>query len=891
MTREGSGHFLIAIFDVLMDIYRNVGYSDRDAAILIIKNNIYGMDIDKRAYQLSYFSIMMKGRSYNRRIFNDEILSETSHKLGFFEESNMLPSDIMNEIRNNFELYFSEKEIQYIKYIKEFYINAKEYGSLLQLSGDECLNQLEIKDLMNKISSFIEGKHDFYKTKSLDIFQYYLVNEVFPVLIRLIRQSLILCNSYDIVATNPPYLGSKSMDDELTYFIKKNYPNEKSDLYCCFISRGFSLVNNRGFNTMVTISAWMYSSSCEKFRKNMLGKRTLINLTEMDNMVMGIAFNTVAFIYSKKYYDDVYATCNFVKLDDVEDGKPKAFPVVNERLCKTILDKFESIPGIPFAYWVSEKKLKAYNEKHLKDVGNARSGLQTGDNEKFLKLWFEIEYEKIAFGMKDKQEYIESKKKWTPQIKGGEYRKWYGNLDYVVNWENDGEEIRECKSNRLNAMANDELFFKKGITWSHTTSGAFGARYLPMGHLFNVEAPMYFYNQQDDYYILGLLNSTTAMAFINLVATALHYLVGNIATIPVIVNSEYQDEVHSLVEKCVELCKFDWDSYETSWEFKGNPLVMRNRETKISDIWKEWKEITLKNYHTLKSAEKRINDIFVDVYNLKGEIITKVEEKYLSYRCANVISDIKNLVSYAVGTMFGRYRIEQEGLAYAGGIYLDENYKIIKPVKDNILVITEENYFENDIVMMFCDWVRIVFGESNYDKNIEFIANSLEGKGISIEEKLRNYFTNSFYKDHCNNYSIVGSGKRPIYWMFSSGKENAIKVLIYVHRYTADAVGIIRTEYIHELQKMLDIRIERMKYILDYSNNTTDKANARKKLTAYEKQLGELRVYDEAVAHIANKRITLDLDDGVKENYSKFQNIAISTIGKKDLVVDLLDKI
>lgn len=884
----GSGHFIIAIFDVLMDIYMNAGYSSRDAAIKIIKNNIFGIDIDMRAYQLAYFSLIMKARTYNRRLFQNDVLYDINQNICFWEEG--IDKNVISQIANSFVLWFDNEEIEMINELSELYMSAKEYGSLIVINEDKFGNKID--GLLTKIQEFIEGSHEFYVDNALDIFQYDLVNNVFPIISNLLKQTLIMMNKYDVVITNPPYLGSKSMNDNLSEFIKYNYPNEKADLYCCFISKGFSMLKSVGYNAMVTISAWMYSSSCEKFRKTIMGRRTLINLTEMDNMVMGIAFNTVAFVFSNKYIKNYYATCNFVKLDNIQEGMPVIFPEKNEKLCKTILEKFSSIPGIPFAYWVSEKKLNAYKNNLLKDVGNAKSGLQTGDNERFLRLWFEVEVNKIAFDMHDKKEFLESKKKWTPQIKGGEYRKWYGNLDYVVNWEDDGFEIRNCKSNRLNAMANEELFFKKGVTWSHTTSGAFGARFLPEGHLFNVEAPMYFNDTYNDYYVLGLLNSSTAMAFINLVSTALHYLVGNISTIPIIYNETYADEIIELVSLCIDVCKTDWNSYENSWDFCKNPLLLiKNDETKIEDCWKRWELITNERFSKLCVAEERLNHIFSQIYNLDGEVENSVNARYVSYRCADVNKDMKNLISYAIGTMFGRYSVDSEGIVYAGGE--EDKDKLISDeiVADNILVITDKKYFDNDIVFKLCEWVEKMFGRENFEENITFIASAVCSKGNNYEEKLRIYFQSEFYKDHCEMYSIVGSGKRPIYWMFSSGKENAFKAIIYLHRYNVDVVGVIRTEYIHKLQQMIDNHIERAQYVFDNTKNNSEKASSQKEIVKLKRQHEELRLYDEAIGHIANKRIEIDLDDGVKFNYAKFQGVVVSSEGKKDKLIDLLEKI
>lgn len=542
----GSGHILVYAFDVLMEIYRTQGYTDRDAVSAIIENNLYGLDIDDRAAQLAYFALMMKACEHDRRFLRRGVQPHVCAVAEWNGNPNDSPA-------------WSDGQRRAARMLRETFKDAKEYGSILSIP----------KPLADALDAL--GENPFGGETALGVDAENLQ--------RLAAQAKIMARKYDVVVTNPPYMGSSGMGARLAEFVKKQYPDSKSDLFAVFMERGLDWVKESGYTSMITMESWMFLSSFENLRKKVLNQTDITTMVHMPYLgkggtSLGINFGTAATVLCKQHirgYIGTFDRISYYETDD--DGVPFTFPVENEYYKKAKVDNFEKIPGAPVAYWVSENFTNAYKSKVIAEYGFAKSGLQTGDNNRFLKFWQEVCFSQIAFGMKNKSEYLNSRKKWVPQIKGGEYRKWYGNFDYIVNWENDGMEIRKCDGCRLNAMGNDELFFRAGITWSHTTSSVYGARYLPGGSLFNVEAPMLFVNSEREYYILAFLNSCVAQLYLNAINSTIHYLVGNISALPIVYSDNFYLEIDNLVHVNIKQSKTDWDSYETSWDFKRHPLI------------------------------------------------------------------------------------------------------------------------------------------------------------------------------------------------------------------------------------------------------------------------------------------------------------------------------
>ncbi|WKY48030.1 BREX-1 system adenine-specific DNA-methyltransferase PglX [Eubacteriaceae bacterium ES3] len=883
----GSGHILVYAFDVLMAIYESQGYSQRDAAASILESNLYGLDIDKRAYQLSYFALMMKARRYNRRIFSSEIKPH----IYAIEEGNGIATAPMHDMGLNLsEEEFDVAVKQAMQLVEEFH-DAKEYGSILNITPCDwdLLRRFAVPRAENNQLTF-----DIHGSQEASV-----------RLQKLIDIGEAMVHKYHVVVTNPPYMGSKGMSAKLSDFVKKNYPDSKSDLFAVFMESCGQMTNKNGFQAMITQHAWMFLSSFEKLRKKLM-ERNLVNMAHLGprafEEIGGEVVQTTAFVMVNNQLKDYQAT--YARLIDYtsQNAKEEAFLAGND-IYTAKQENFSKIPGMPIAYWVSVKFLKIFENQKLSDIGDGKAGLQTGNNDLFLKKWFEVSHSNISFCMKNKVDYLNSGRRWVPQIKGGEFRKWYGNFDYVVNWENDGLEIKNCSGCRLNAMGNDELFFKEGLTWSHTTSGGFGVRFLPSGFLFNVEAPTYFTMKENEHFILGYLNSKVAQSCLNTMNATLHYLVGNITALPIILQSSKQ--VEGLVHENITLAKYDWDSFESSWDFKTHPLltyksndnlgIIRSYEqdgkgnlvdTEISfksgcikEAFERWQDFTNMKFTQLKANEEELNRIFIDIYGLQDELTPEVEDKDVTIRKADLSREIRSFISYAVGCMFGRYSLDVEGLAYAGGEWDNQKYKTFIPDKDNVLPITDEEYFEDDIVGLFIAFVKKVYGQESLEDNLDFIAAVLGNKGNTSREIIRNYFLKDFYKDHCKIYQ-----KRPIYWLFDSGKENGFKALIYLHRYNADTIGNLRIDYLHRMQKVYESEMNRMQETIENSSNSRDVSIAAKRKEKLIKQLKESKVYDEKIAHLALARIELDLDDGVKVNYEKVQTDVegkkISVLGK-----------
>ena len=866
----GSGHILIAMFDVLMDIYESAGYDKREAAFEIVEHNIHGLDIDQRAYQLAYFAVMMKGRGYNRRFLRGKD-GKPEPKVYAIVESN----EINRRHLRFFGTHFSEMErnlaVMQIEGLLDTFKDAREYGSILNVDAcDWDVLERFVDDLGTT------GQISFESVGS---------DETQKCLRKLVRVAKNLGQKYDSVVTNPPYMGASGMGVKLSKYVKDNYPDSKSDLFAVFIEKWNTMVNKNGFNCMVTMQSWMFLSSFEKMRIKIITTKDITNLMHMENMVMGIAFGTAVAILRNSCVYGYKGTYNQIKLCDIENNKPKCFPVLNNRFSQVATDNFSKIPGCPVAYWVSKNVIEVFDRGLLLGkIASPRTGMTTGDNNRFLRLWTEVDCNKIKFDAKNSDEAICSGKKWFPYCKGGGYKRWYGYNEYIINWENNGYEIKtNTKENGLKAASvrSESLYFKKLITWSAVTSGLFSCRICNGGALFDSGGSSIDVNDKTEY-ILALLNSKIGQFYLNISNATINYQPGDIAGIPVIF--EMEDKVEQLSKENIMLAKCDWDSFETSWNFQCHPLL--HKDIPIFEVFEQWKADCESRFKQLKSNEEELNRIFIDIYDLQGELLPEVEDKNITVRKADLSRDIRSFISYAVGCMFGRYSLDEEGLIYAGDEWNNSRYKTFIPDEDNCIPITDEEYFSDDIVGRFVEFVKNVYGSDSLEENLDFIAKTLGNKGDTSREVIRNYFLKDFYADHLKVYQ-----KRPIYWLFDSGKQNGFKALIYMHRYDADTVGRVRTDYLHRAQKYVETAMQSAQYTIDNASSASEKSKATKAVTKYTKQLAEMKIYDEAIAHIANKRIEIDLDDGVKVNYAKFQGVEVAQEGKKALKVDLLEKI
>ena len=855
----GSGHILVYAFDVLMQIYESAGYSQRDAAKSILEHNIYGLDIDDRAYQLAYFAVMMKARQYNRRILN----GENTCYVYAIQESNSINRAHLKYFGAGLDDIEKNAAKMQLEGLMDTLTDAKEYGSILNVEGYnwELLRRfVAAEDTDGQISMDSVG-----------------VEDTAEQLNRLVDIGETMARKYWVTITNPPYAAISNLSPKVNDFVKANYPDSKVDLFAVFIERCGLMTRVSGYQAMITQHAWMFLASYENLRDKLLNKE-LINLAHLGphafDEINGEVVQTSSFVFCNDFFSNYNST--FVQLVGGKNEAAKAAMFISgeHRFNKTN-EQLREIQGAPYtAYWASDVVLSAFKKSHLVgDVSEPRVGMATANNDRFIRLWFEVNRNKFGINISSRKEAVESRKKWFPFAKGGEQRKWYGNNDTVVNWENDGFEIQNFKDEKTGRIRshnyNLDYIFSSALTWTVIGTEKTSFRFCPVGFLYsNSGYGLFCNNEKTKYYLLGFMNSKIAASLLKILSPSMGFESGYLRKLPLI-ESDSLDSIVERVKHCIDGSNAEWDSFEVSWDFKKHPLL-RNVST-ISEAFTQWQTECDARFNQLKVNEEELNRIFIDIYGLQDELTQKVEDKDVTVRKADLQRDIKSLLSYAVGCMFGRYSLDVEGLAYAGGEWDSSKYQSFIPDADNVIPITDEEYLDDDIVSRLCDWLKVVYGADTLEANLDYIAKALGNKGSTSREIIRNYFLNDFFKDHCQTYSVTGSGKRPIYWLFDSGKQNGFKALVYLHRYTPDTIGNLRIDYLHKMQRVYESEINRMQDMMDHSGNAREVAAASKRKDKLAKQLKECREYDEKISHLALSRIELDLDDGVKVNYRKLQ--------------------
>ena len=855
----GSGHILVYAFDVLMQIYESAGYSQRDAAKSILEHNIYGLDIDDRAYQLAYFAVMMKARQYNRRILNGE---NTCHVYAI-QESNSINRAHLKYFGAGMDDIEKNAAKMQLEGLLDTLTDAKEYGSILNVESynwDLLRRFVAAEDTAGQISMDSVG-----------------VEDTAEQLNRLVDIGETMARKYWVTITNPPYAAIGNLSPKVNDFVKANYPDSKVDLFAVFIERCGLMTRVSGYQAMITQHAWMFLASYENLRDKLLNKE-LINLAHLGphafDEINGEVVQTSSFVFCNDFFSNYNST--FVQLVGGKNEAAKAAMFISgeHRFNKTN-EQLREIQGTPYtAYWASDIVLSAFKKSHLVgDVSEPRVGMATANNDRFIRLWFEVNRNKFGINISSRKEAVESRKKWFPFAKGGEQRKWYGNNDTVVNWENDGFEIQNFKDEKTGRIRshnyNLDYIFSSALTWTVIGTEKTSFRFCPVGFLYsNSGYGLFCNNEKTKYYLLGFMNSKIAASLLKILSPSMGFESGYLRKLPLI-ESDSLDSIVERVKHCIDGSNAEWDSFEISWDFKKHPLL-RNVST-ISEAFTQWQSECDDRFNQLKANEEELNRIFIDIYGLQDELTPEVEDKDVTVRKADLQRDIKSLLSYAVGCMFGRYSLDVEGLAYAGGEWDSSKYQSYIPDADNVIPITDEEYLDDDIVSRLCAWLKAVYGADTLEANLDYIAKALGNKGSTSREIIRNYFLNDFFKDHCQTYSVTGSGKRPIYWLFDSGKQNGFKALVYLHRYTPDTIGNLRIDYLHKMQRVYESEINRMQDMMDHSENAREVAAASKRKDKLAKQLKECREYDEKISHLALSRIELDLDDGVKVNYRKLQ--------------------
>ena len=851
----GSGHILAYLFDVLMQIYENYGYTPRDAVASILQNNLYGLDIDDRAAQLAYFAVMMKAVRYDKRFLkrkdeDGEPDVPQPHVYAIEESNRIEKSDVEYFCNGKPELKDAMHTI-----LTQLY-DAKEYGSILTITPQDW------DDLYARFDE-VADESSFHR------------ESIRKKLLPLVQVAQTLAQKYDVVVTNPPYMGASNMNSDLSEYVKKYYPDSKSDLFAVFIEVCSRMAKQNGYQAMITQHAWMFLSSFEKLREKMMLTET-VSMAHLGarafEEIGGEVVQTTSFVRVRTHIDNYKGVyCRLIE-PTTQQGKEGMFLACENRYIAN-QDNFAKIPGSPVAYWTNEKILLAYeNGTLLNDCSDVKIGMGTGKNEIFVREWWEVFHNKIDFSLNSINDLEKSSGKYFPYNKGGEFRLWYGNLQEVLWFDAKGRQYMNTMSGHRENGAHD-FYCKEGLTWSFISSSKFGVRYLPTGCFFDVAGSTLF-SKKDNLYTLGFLSSCVCFEILGILNPTLNYQAGNIKSLPLLIDKV--ENVDNLVEENIRTSKTDWDSFETSWDFTRHPFIksitkypnmMDIGNIYLAECYDIWAGECEERFEKLKANEEELNHIFIDIYGLQDELTPEVEDKDVTVRKADLGRDVRSFISYAVGCMFGRYSPTFDGLAYAGGTWDDGKYNIYKPDADGIIPICDDEYFEDDMMGRFVEFVRVVYGDSSLEDNLRFIANALGGKG-QPKEVIRNYFLNDFYADHCKIYQ-----KRPIYWLFDSGKKNGFKCLIYLHRYQPDTIARIRTDYVHEQQARYRTAIEGLEKQVAAATSTSERVKLTKQLNKVQAQDTELHQYEEKVHALADRMIKIDLDDGVKHNYEIFKDV------------------
>ena len=820
----GSGHILCVLFDALVRIYEAYGYTAREAASKIVKYNLWGLDIDERAAQLAYFAVMMKARHYDRRFFTRKVQPHVYA----IHETNALGGSYKYAMG---DFLLSKEHQETLNYVMDAFIDAKEYGSIFKLEHRDYKGLKEAWELTS--SQTVENV-----TMSL----WYAAVE--PEIPHLIEQAIALSQKYHVIVTNPPYLGSARFSPSLDKYVKANYPDVKSDLSMVMYKHAVDdMAMKNGFVSFITTSSWMFLSSFEKLRRHLQNTVSFSSLVDFGTELFDgkVGHNPiVAWVVSKCR---INSKMTAVRLVDYcysrrDEKKSEFFNERNRYSAKQ--ENFSKIPGAPVAYWVNKSLYNIYDKADkLSDYATIFEGLKTRDKDRFVRFWFEIHSDV-----------------WKPYAKGGQFRRWYGNLEYVVKWGTDGSEIRAFKKS---SGSNFQHFCEPTITYSALTSYKFSCRYIDK--IFFGGGGGGITNTKNIFYFLAFANSAVFNYIINSISPTLNFEVGQIGSQPIIIKEK--ELIEKIAQDCVSLSCADWDAFETSWDFRRHPLI--RPVATVAEAFDQWKNECAERFDRLKANEEELNRIFIDIYGLQEELSPEVDDKDVTVRKADLQRDIRSFVSYAVGCMFGRYSLDAPGLAYAGGPWDASQYSAFPPVRDDIIPICDDEYFDDDMTGRFVKFVETVYGTEMLEDNLRFIADALGGKGAS-REVIRGWFLNGFYADHLKTYQ-----KRPIYWLFDSGKRNAFKCLIYMHRYQPDTIARIRTDYVHEQQARYRTELSDLEKRVEAAS-TSERVKLSKRLAALREQAEELRLYEETIHHLADRMIAIDLDDGVKRNYEIFKD-------------------
>lgn len=856
----GSGHILCVLFDVLVRIYEDYSYTAREAAASIVQNNLWGLDIDDRAAQLAYFAVMMKARQYDRRFFTKEVQPHVYA----IQESNLIERKHLNYLGHGLSTLERNNALNQMNALLDEFIDAKEYGSILQPGEYDwaLLSRFVADTTPEQQVTFDESGVEATQAQ----------------LRLMIAQGQALAQKYHAVVTNPPYMGSSGMSAKLSDFVKANYPDGKGDLFAVFIELCCRIAMVNGIVAMITQHQWMFLAGYERLRIK-IDDYPMISLAHLGigtfEDLNSKVVQSVSFIVRKQNLKNYIGSYNrlFEKQGLQEDNEAKLLWLLTGKHRYNIQQSvFKFIDGSPIAYWASQEAIDNFGKKRIRDYSDARQGLITGDNDSYMRFWYEPDHHNISFTCKSCLETESNGIRWYPYAKGGGFRRWYGFNEYVVDWHRNGYSLKSFKdkNGKLRSRPqNTDTYFREGLTWSALTTYKLSLRTMDCSIYGGGGAAM-FVDSGMKLYILGFMNSCVAQFYLNLINPTINFLINDILALPVVVG--HKDEIEKLVLECIRISKEDYDSSEIAHDFRCHPMValtygmqFQNSVT-IEEVFVQYKNIAESRIAKLRTNEERLNALFIETYNMGRDLSPALEDKEIVLHRSDIAEEIMSLISYAVGCMVGRYSLDKPGLAFAGGAWDASQYVTYPADKDGILPITDDEYFADDIVTMFVNWLKTVYGADTLEENLRFISDALGGKG-SPREVIRNYFLNDFYKDHLKIYQ-----KRPIYWLFDSGKKNGFKALVYMHRYQPDTIARVRTDYVHEMQSRYRTAIADVEQRLNDAS-TSERVKLTKRLNALQAQADELRQYEEKIHHLADQMIAIDLDDGVKVNYAKFADV------------------
>lgn len=854
----GSGHILVYAFEVFHEIYEKCGYPEREIPRLILENNLYGLDIDDRAYQLASFAVVMKAASYSKRFFRSVEREGIQLNLASIQETNHVSGEVIS--------YIAQQEVgERYKQVKAFFDqhhNAKTYGSLINISERDITF---IEERLEKIvNSPVEDL--FYGE------QHEIAKQVLPALI---HQTKIMRNEYDVVVMNPPYMGASGMNKELGNFIKKNYPDSKSDLFAAFMEINHFL-KSKGLYATINQHSWMFLSNFDDLRIKIMNSYFIDNMIHLGSRafeeINGEVVQSTSFIYRNYKLENLNTT--FFRLTDFNSS------FLKEQALKSALNTTDSpiifkvnvkeltfIAGMPLTYWINEKVLSIFKSNVVfENCVDAKVGLQTGDNKKFLRYWFEVDRNEIRFDCETVDDTFNFK--WYPYNKGGSYRKWYGNREYVVNWEDNGIELRNFKNDKGKLKSrpqNTSYYFKESISWSDISTTNSSFRYYEKGFIFDTTGHSAFPNEKvTALKMLAVLNNKVFNDLTKMINPTIHFNTGYFNKLPAAFLNE---DVSDIVEENIEISKIDWDSSEVSWDFSEPEILKSKSLLELKEAYEATSRLLNNRREMLKRNEELLNSKFINEYDLSNIYNEKVLDSEITLRIADKKEIAKELLSYFIGCLMGRFSLDKAGVIYSGGTFEPEIYKTFPPQKDGYVIFTENQYFTEDIISKLKEFLGEVFSPETIEKNIWWLASTLEIKeNEDSEKRLRRYFSDEFYSDHCKMYQ-----NHPIYWLLDSGKHKGLRTLIYMHRYHSSTMATIRFEHLQEIQSKYSQEIADIENRLVNPNlNTTDKNKLNAEKVLFEKKIDELREFDKRLAAIAAEEIEIDLEDGVKVNYEKF---------------------